>query len=128
LAEVFGGGGGESAGGEFERGDAFVGDLEVGSGLDEAVIAAIEEVFAKGFEALPDLVQLLASLFFAAVRLDEAALEDFVFLLKFDDDLLEFRRIDLLGRARNGLEQQPEGGGKEACVTGGEHVDEAEAG
>ena len=65
----------------FELGDALVGDLEVGGGLDQAVVAAVEQVLAERLEPGRGPGRVVRTLvFLAAVGLGEAALERLVLL------------------------------------------------
>jgi hypothetical protein len=101
----------EADGGGLEARDALVGDLEIGGGLHEAVVATVEKVLAEGGESFADLGELRGRLLFAAVCFGEALLEGFVLLLELEDRLLQLRSTGGLSATHPGGGREPEGGG-----------------
>ncbi len=100
---------------------ALVGQLEIGGGLDEAIVPAVKQVLAEGFETLADLLKLVAGFLFGLVGLNEGALQVAVLLLQIGCESLGRQVRAVLSLARRDHGQQPEGCGEVADMTGKEH-------
>ena len=88
-----------------------------------AVVAAVEEILAKGFQAHAHLVELIGGCFFGFVRLNESSLQGLILFTNIRNEISELRDVGriFLAFARHDHGQQPEGGGEGTWMEGEEH-------